>query len=220
MLQALFTKEMIEILLSAIIVAGLLAVLAFLIKRALSPNNSYKSIDLIVKKFVYLVSIQKSKHSWGFFSSDLQNQLTKMCEETLNQTQVPISHYLERFFKQNQTAFLQGKPVIISRHKVAQSDEGVEMVMVHVKSHQTARKITLWLSRHLASQGSWRIEDLFIHPGSSSSNYKVQTVSTMCLSGRKLTLEQKNQLLNNPHQSVKTKSSSQSRPQLTPAPIH
>ena len=190
-----FDKETIEILLSVVISSGLLAIVIFLIKRTINPLPTNHSLDGTIKHLIYLASHQKSKHTWGFFSTSLQEQLSKICAETLNETQVPVSHYLDRFFKQNRYAFVQGKPIIFSRHKVSQAKEDVEMVMVHVKSHHSARKITIWLSRTLSSQSAWKVEDLFIHPPPNPVSTHIKT-SNNCLSGRKLTVEQKKQIVN------------------------
>ena len=190
-----FDKEMVEILLSVIISSGLLAVVIFVIKRSLNPLPANHSLDGTVRHLLYLAGHQKAKHAWGFFSNDLQEQLTKLCEETLNETQVPISHYIDRFFKQHRYAFVQGKPIIFSRHKVSQAQEDTEMVMIHAKSHHSARKITVWFSRTLSTQSAWKVEDLFIHPPPNPVSTHIKT-SENCLSGRKLTVEQKKQIVN------------------------
>ena len=200
-----FNKEMIAMLLSVIICSGLLAVVIFLVRRIFKPLPVNHSLDGTIRHFIYLASHQKAKHTWGFFSSALQEQLSKVCEETLNETHVPVSHYLERFFTQHRYAFVQGKPIIFSRHKVSQAQDNTEMVMVHVKSHHSARRITLWLTRSLSGQSEWKIEDLFIHPPPNPVQTKIKT-STNCLSGRKLTVEQKKQIVNST-QKKKSKSS-------------
>jgi hypothetical protein len=190
-----FDKETVEILISVMILSGLLAVVLFLVHRMFRPLPVNHSLDGTIKHILYLAGHQKAKHTWGFFSSDLQEQLTKICEETLNETQVPISHYLDRFFKQHRYAFIQGKPIIFSRHKVSQAQSDLDLVMVHVKSHHSARKLTIWLSRTLSTQSAWKLEDLFIHPPPNPVNTTIKT-STNCLSGRKLTVEQKKEIVN------------------------
>ena len=211
-----FDKEMIEILLSVIIFSGLLAVVIFLIRRIFKPLPVNHSLDGTIKHLLYLAGHQKAKHTWGFFSANLQDQLTKVCEETLNETQVPISHYLDRFFKQHRYAFVQGKPIIFSRHKVSQAQDDQEMVMVHVKSHHSARKVTVWLSRTLSSQGSWKIEDLFIHPPPNPVSTHIKT-SSNCLSGRKLTVEQKKQIVGSIHKGQSKEKKEKKKP-IKPEP--
>ena len=146
-----------------------LAIYATYVIFATSTRST--SIDVTIRTFYQLMKRESWGQVWSHLSPELRFSLSDEAREVLKVRGPVGSEQLKHLATRYEGLFKHSNPQIISKHRVPGAPEGAEMIMVHTRNRPSGHGVTLWLVRHVHSQGYWMIEEVLVHPTKHTKPY-------------------------------------------------
>lgn len=146
-----------------------LAIYAAYVIFATSTRST--SIDVTIRTFYQLMKRESWAQVWSHLSPELRFSLSDEARDVLVDRGPVGSEQLRHLATRYEGLFKHSRPQIISKHRVPEAPEGAEMIMVHTRNRPSGHGVTLWLVRHIHSQGYWMIEEVLIHPTKHNKPY-------------------------------------------------